>query len=79
VKYLLGFLVMLLVAWRWRTARAAKQLDAQRQRQHQHPPTQTQVEMVRCGQCGVHVPANEAVYGARGTYCSNAHRQLKES
>ena len=77
MKYLLGFLVMLLVAWRWRTARAAKQLDAQRQRQH--PPTQTQVEMVRCDQCGVHVPAHEAVYGARGTYCSNAHRQLKES
>ncbi len=75
MKYLLGFLVMLLVAWRWRTARTAKQLNAQRQ----HSATRTQVEMVRCDQCGVHVPANEAVPGAQGTYCSIVHRQKKES
>lgn len=75
MKYLLGFLVMLLLAWRWRTARTAKQLDAQRQ----HPATRPQVEMIRCDQCGVHVPVNEAVPGAHGTYCSNAHRQKMES
>lgn len=75
MKYLLGFLVMLLVAWRWRTARTGKQLNSKRQ----PPATHTQVEMVGCDQCGVHIPAHEAISGTHGTYCSIAHRQQKET
>lgn len=76
MKYLLGFLVLLLVAWRWRTARSARQLDAAQRPRPAAPP---QVTMVRCDHCGVHVPAHEAISGARGTYCSLAHRQKMES
>lgn len=75
MKYLLGFLVMLLLAWRWRIARSAKQLDTQRQ----PSAMRAQVEMVRCHQCGVHIPTTEAIPGAHGTYCSIAHRQKMES
>lgn len=75
MKYLLGFLVMLLLAWQWRTARTAKQVNTQRQ----PSPLRPQVEMLCCAQCGVHIPANEAISGTHGTYCSIAHRQKAES
>lgn len=75
MKYLLGFLVVLLVAWRWRSARTDTQMEAQRKRSAPHP----QIEMVRCDHCGVHIPANEAIPGAQGAYCSIAHRQKMES
>jgi uncharacterized protein len=74
VKYLLAFLVVLLVAWRWRTERAARQLDTQRNPR----PTDKPVDMVCCGQCGVHTPVGSAVTGKRGLYCSLAHRQEAE-
>ncbi len=32
--------------------------------------------MVRCKQCGLHIPSDEAVEGSGGYYCSEAHRQL---
>ncbi len=75
MKYLLGFLVVLLVAWRWRTERTATRIKAQRQREAPRP----QIEMVRCDHCGVHIPANEATPGGHGVYCSIAHRQKSES
>jgi uncharacterized protein len=75
VKYLLAFLIVLLVAWRWRTARAA-----QRGGEPHNPSSATNgpVEMVRCGHCGVHLPASEAVAGSKGRYCSLAHQRKTE-
>jgi uncharacterized protein len=72
VRFLLIFLVVLVLAWRWRSWRA----QTQRQRAASAPPQTT--DMVRCAQCGVHVPANEAVTGLKGQYCSSAHRQSLE-
>jgi hypothetical protein len=33
--------------------------------------------MVRCAQCGIHLPHSEALHGAGAiTFCSEAHRRL---
>lgn len=79
MRYLLVFLAALLLVWRWRSARAS----AIQERQHaqlKHPPVQgTARAVVACVQCGVHVPADEALTGGKGAYCSAAHRQQAES
>jgi uncharacterized protein len=35
-------------------------------------------EMLRCRQCGVHLPAVEAVRGTQGAYCCQDHLQQSE-
>jgi uncharacterized protein len=35
-------------------------------------------DMVRCAQCGVHVPRSESVLGDQAFYCSPEHRRLRE-
>ena len=74
MKYLIIALLIFVVAWRWRSARTSDMLDSQQKRDDQQP-----TDMVRCTQCGVHLPANEAIVGRQGSYCSSAHRQLTES
>jgi len=73
MKYLPIFLVVLLIAWRWKTTRSA----LQRKAQHKQPPAA--LEMVSCTECGVHVPANDAVKGVKGSYCSAAHLRQAET
>ena len=48
--------------------------------QSARPPRngQAALPMVRCQQCGTHVPGNEAVTGRLGSYCSAAHRRDSE-
>jgi len=75
VKFLLIILVVLLVAWRWRTwreTRLRKPADKQTAAAHKS------IGMVPCNHCGVHVPADEAVPGVLGSYCSAAHRLNRE-
>lgn len=74
MRFLLVFLAVLLLAWRWRTWRAA-QAPLTR---HTPPAPQAPQTMLQCHQCGVHLPASDAVMGARGAYCSTAHRQHME-
>lgn len=74
MKYLLVFLVVMLVAWRWRTGRSSEQLE--RRTKSSSPPAP--LTMVCCDHCGVHLPQSDAVSGVRGTYCSTAHRQKAE-
>lgn len=40
------------------------------------PPPQ---QMLACAQCGVHLPANEALPGRGGNFCSAAHRAAFEA
>ncbi len=75
MKYLLVLAVVAIAFWLWRKARrpgvGAKAPPAA-------PPPGTPQAMTRCAQCGLHLPAAEAIAGERGSYCSAAHRQLAE-
>jgi uncharacterized protein len=74
MRYLLIFLVVLLIAWRWRTSRS----DTARQTQRKQADAPTALDMVRCAQCGVHVPAPDALPGRKGAYCSADHLRQSE-
>ena len=74
MKFLLIFLVVLVIAWRWRTWREASQLAVKRK----NPVVPDATTMVACHQCGVHLPASDAVVGTQGSYCSVAHRLSME-
>lgn len=34
--------------------------------------------MVACADCGTHIPESDAIHGAHGVYCSQAHRNRHE-
>jgi uncharacterized protein len=69
MKYLLVILVVAVVLWF-----ALRRTDRKRtSRRGAPPPTLT---MVRCAQCGVHLPASEAVAEGELRFCSVAHRAL---
>lgn len=42
------------------------------------PPPQPQT-MLRCAECGMHLPADEALPGKGGVFCSAAHRTSFEA
>ncbi len=74
MRFLLVFLVVLVLAWRWRAWRETLQ--------RKMPPTKEAgsgtTTMVACHQCGVHVPVQDAIIGKHGHYCSTAHRLSME-
>jgi uncharacterized protein len=74
MKFLLLFFIFMVLLWQWRQARSPQVKQAARK--SAGPPGV--VDMVACAQCGVHLPANDATQGARGWYCSVAHRQALE-
>lgn len=74
MRFLLVFVVVLVVAWRWRSWRETRLRD----RNAATRATPTTTEMVLCRHCGVHIPVNEAVVGLKGNYCSAAHRLAME-
>lgn len=75
MKFLLVTVAVLLGVWLWRSGRRVDAPPSQ-------PPTAPEnhpQEMVRCAQCGVHLPLSDAVTGRQGVYCSEAHRSSAES
>ena len=42
-------------------------------------PEEAQKMMVRCAQCGIHLPQHEALPGRGGVFCGEPHRALFES
>jgi len=71
VKALLMLAVLLAGIWLWR----------QRGAQAKPPrPTKTpiQQDMLRCHQCGMHIPSSEAIEGQLGSYCCAEHLRLSE-
>ena len=43
------------------------------------PPPAPPQAMLRCEECGMHLPANEALPGKGGVFCSAAHRASFEA
>jgi uncharacterized protein len=76
MKYLLVFLVVLLVAWRWRCAREAQQTDTANKKAAAHA---LPVDIVECSHCRVHIPRVDAIQGRQAMYCTQHHRNLAES
>jgi uncharacterized protein len=71
VRFLLIFLVVLVVAWRWRVWR-----ESRPRKTHSNKASASKsIGMVACHHCGMHVPTHDAIPGALGHYCSLAHRQ----
>jgi uncharacterized protein len=69
MKYLILLLIVLGGIWWIRQQRKPDQAPRQK--------TGPQV-MLPCSQCGTHVPESDAIHGARGVYCSAAHRDAHE-
>lgn len=75
MRFLLVFLVVLVLAWRWRTWRETMQQKTFHLKKDAEPDA---TAIIACHQCGVHVPIHDAVVGAKGSYCSAAHRLAVE-
>lgn len=74
MKYLLVFAVVFVAVWLWRKSRRDEMREREASRRRT-PVVEPPKDMVRCAQCGVHLPAADALIGPDGVYCSAAHRQ----
>jgi uncharacterized protein len=74
MKYGVLLLIGMLLWWQWRHGREVRSSQATRKKAAQAQL----VDMVACANCGLHLPASEAVTGALGVYCSPAHRHARE-
>jgi len=67
------FLIILFAAafWLWRRVMRKRPTDQKTE--------QTTLPMVRCAQCGVHVPRTQALENQDRWYCSRAHLEQDNS
>ena len=79
MKFLIVLLVVLVGVFVWRNNRRTDRVERERNTP-KRPTGQPKIEdMVSCPVCALHLPAADAVAGARGTlYCSVGHRQQAE-
>lgn len=71
MKVLLLLAVLLAGIWLWRQRGAAAKPP-------QPTKTPIQQDMLRCQQCGMHIPSNEAIEGQLGSYCCAEHLHQSE-
>lgn len=69
MKYLVLLLVIVVVLWLFRSRPRAARPTRPADQGGKAPQA-----MIECAHCGVHLPRAEAVAGAQGLYCSEAHR-----
>ena len=82
MKYLIVIAVVLVGVWFWRNNRRAELRDKAERRPPSAPvagPDQVATEIVACAVCAVHLPRPDALPGALGLYCSEAHRRQAEN
>lgn len=70
-RLLFLFAVIAVVYWLLKTYR--------KQSPKQDAPATSSEDMVRCAQCGVHLPKSEATASAGRFFCGEAHRREHES
>lgn len=73
MKFLLLLALVLGGVWLWRQRGTPAKPPAA-----PAPESAQPLDMVRCRHCGMHIPGNEAVAGALGSYCSAEHLRLAE-
>lgn len=76
MKYLLLLLLLAVVFFMLGAKRARPREPEARQPQPPAPPPRA---MLRCAECGMHLPADEALPGKGGVFCSSAHRTSFEA
>ena len=74
MRALLLLAAVLIVVWLWRSRSRAVKPDLGAARAAE-PQLQ---DIVRCHQCGLHLPASDALLGRQGSYCCAEHLQLSE-
>lgn len=78
MKYLLLLALLALVFF----VLGLKRSRAREPEARKPPPPAPQGEpksMLRCAECGMHLPADEALPGKGGVFCSTAHRNSHEA
>lgn len=78
MKYLLIFFIITVLVFQWRSSRAGAKSRPKVKPAAKSAADNAPQTMVACSECGLHIPAADALTGNRGTYCSAAHRQLRE-
>jgi len=80
MKYLLLLIVLGLVFFMLGVKRARPpQPRADADRADRADKAARPQDMLRCAQCGLHLPGDEALPGQGGVFCSAAHRSLYET
>ena len=81
MKYLI-WVVVIYLGWRWYTVSrqsssgSAKSADSTRVASNSGTDDVAEA-MVKCAQCGIHLPDSEAVHGAGAiAFCSDEHRRI---
>jgi len=74
MRGLLLLAAVLVVVWLWKSR--ASPVKSDRAGRAVEPQLQ---DMVRCQQCGLHLPAADAIAGRQGSYCCAEHLHLSES
>lgn len=77
MKYLL-LLLLLALAFFMLGARRGRPREPEARDDRPAPPAQPRA-MLRCAECGMHLPADEALPGKGGVFCSAAHRSSFEA
>jgi uncharacterized protein len=72
MKYLLVFVVVILGYMLWRAGRVQQSTKFN---STEKPSKSSPQHMVRCTQCGVHLPNGEAIHQAGAVFCSLEHAQ----
>lgn len=78
MKYVLLIALALGLIWWWRLLVRKNQARPKDAAPAPPPPPGAADDMIACDHCGLHLPRSEALIGARGTYCSAAHREATE-
>lgn len=73
MKYLLLLLLIAVAIWLVKTHAKRSRHAAETRR------TENGEDMVRCAQCGLHLPRSESLSSGRAFYCSAEHRRLREN
>ena len=76
-KYLILLAVVLLVVWWLRSGTRRRSQDGAPTSTTQRPGRGPQA-IVACAQCGLHLPAHEALPGRGGVFCGEPHRAQYE-
>lgn len=76
---LLGLVVVGLVLWWKHSQRGRVKRERPPEEAAPDAPKKNPETMLRCVECGLHLPASQALPGKGGSFCSAAHRQAFEA